>query len=273
VRISDQAAGKSAAHTVQGEALHIAGVDPSQLPSRDLMRLSGLRSHHFQTVLRQSTLNKIRNRGDADFSAPAYGVLVGNLYRDQAGTYLLVEHSLEIRTAADGDISFSEEIWTFIWSAMNHNFPTLRVVGWYVIHPGHSGTITEIERAVHEKYFDQKWQVAYMYDPHDKHERVYGGPPGAVKRCDFLIEVDEMITSDVMELLPFEAAALAAAEAAKTAGTEVPVVVKPPRRSIWSRLGVALMALGLFGAAGYLLSLLLRQLISYLPTWHQLHIS
>ena len=270
MRISNKAAGKPVTRIVQGETLHIAGIDPSRLPDRELMRLSGLRSHQFQTVLRQSTLNKIRNRGDADTSAPAYGVLVGNLYRDQAGAYLLVEHSLEIRTTADGDMSFDKEIWKFIWAAMNQNFPSLRVVGWYVIHPGHGATMTEIERAIHEKYFDQKWQVAYMYDPHDRRQRVFGGPPGAVKRCDFLIEVDEMLTSEVMEPLPFEAAAAVAAEE-KAKADEANRIAN--HRSVWSRVGSARLALGLFGVAGYVLSRLLRQLISLLPTWHQLHIS
>jgi len=270
MRISDKAAGKPTVRTIQGVKPQVAGFDPAQLPTRELMRLSGLRSHQFQTVLRQSTLNKIRKRGDADSSAPAYGVLVGNLYRDQAGAFLLVEHSLEIRTAADGKIVFDDEIWKFVWAAMAQNFPTLRVVGWYVIYPGHSGAMLDNERAIHEKYFEQKWQVAYMYDPHDRRQRVFSGPPGAVKRCDFLIEVDEMLTSEVMEPLPFEAAAaVAAEERAKKA--EADRIAN--HRSVWSRIGTALLALGLFGAAGYALSLLLRQLISLLPTWHQLHIS
>jgi proteasome lid subunit RPN8/RPN11 len=217
--------------------------DLNDLPERTLGALSARRSSGLDIIVRRSALSCIRAHGDANPDLDTYGILVGNLYRDAKGPYLLVEQIIQTETAGSAD--FSGDTWQNIQAIMEQEYPQSRIVGWYRTNPGHDVYLTQEDRALHENLFGVPWQAALIYNPRLRETGVFSTRAGAMLGMEFLVESDQ--------------------KASKSS-------VSTTRR-VASRVAqfmLAMVALGLFAAMGYLLALLVLQIQPHihLPPQH-----
>jgi len=67
-------------------------VDMSNLPARKCNRLSGFRTADFQIIIARSALDKIYSHGNASPNVEICGVLMGDVYRDNTGSYVLIDN-------------------------------------------------------------------------------------------------------------------------------------------------------------------------------------
>jgi proteasome lid subunit RPN8/RPN11 len=244
------------------------------LPRRELIKLNGLRSISFQVVIRQSALNRIRAHGDSSPRAEVCGVLVGDIYHDETGPFLLVEHIIEGQAAASsaGQVTFTADTWQHIQVFMDRQFPDLRIVGWYHTHPGHGIFLSEMDVFLHESFFGLPWQAALVYDPRSGEEGIFATQEGKAQRLDYLVEADEPALAPPPSpvLSPEEAAPLSDIEAAPTK-PHTPLVYTRKRRRFApvGKMALAFIGLVLFIAAGGLLGLLIRLQHIQLPYWIQ----
>jgi proteasome lid subunit RPN8/RPN11 len=259
--------------TTTENELH-GGIDFAHLPRRELIKLNGLRSVSFQVVIRQSALNRIRVHGDSSPRAEICGVLVGDVYHDDTGPFLLVEHIVEGQSASSsaGQVTFTADTWQHIQLFMDRQYPDLRIVGWYHTHPGHGVFLSEMDVFLHESFFGLPWQAALVYDPRSGEEGIFSAHEGQAHRLDYLVESDEptMAPAPSPVLSPEAAAPLSPIEPVVTKPNAPVVYTRKPR--FWAPLGktaLAIIGLVLFIAAGGLLGLLLRMQHLQLPYWIQ----
>jgi proteasome lid subunit RPN8/RPN11 len=250
------------------------GIDFSRLPRRELIKLNGLRSLSFQVVIRQSALNRVHVHGDSSPRAEVCGVLVGDVYHDETGPFLLVEHIIEgqAATGSAGQVTFTAETWQHIQVFMDRQYPDLRIVGWYHTHPGHGIFLSEMDVFLHESFFGLPWQAALVYDPRSGDEGVFSAHEGEAHRLDFLVESDEPSIAPAPSpvLSPEAAAPLSPIEGGRTKPNTPIVFTRKPR--FWAPVGkvaLAFIGLGLFIAMGGLLGLLIRMQHLQLPYWIQ----
>src|SRR5580704_5680921 len=113
----------------QGTNVH-GGIDFDNLPRRELIKLNGDRNPAFQAVIRQSVLNRIHAHGDSSPRAEVCGVLVGDVYQDEAGPFVLVEQMIEGESAASsaGQVTFTAATWQHIQLEMDKHYSDLRIV-------------------------------------------------------------------------------------------------------------------------------------------------
>jgi proteasome lid subunit RPN8/RPN11 len=256
------------AQAVDNQFSHSGGVDFSSLPHKELGRLTGPRVESFQTVLRQSVLNHIHSHGNSAPRVEVCGVLVGDIYRDDTGSYLLVEHIIEGQSSnsSAGQVTFTADTWQHIQLLMDRQYPDLRIVGWYHTHPGHGVFLSDMDVFLHESFFGLPWQIALVYDPRSGEEGLFGAHEGQSHRLEYLVEADESADG---QPLPRAVAPEPEPEPLKS-----PVILTPPARKLrWlASLGkffLAIFGLMLFTVMGALLGLLIRMQHFELPYWIQ----
>jgi len=217
--------------------------DMNDLPERATVGLSARRSKGLDIIVRRSALSCIRAHGDANPDLDTYGILVGNLYRDAKGPYLLIEQIIQSESAGGRD--FKGETWRNIQAIMDREYPQSRIVGWYRTHPDPAVYFTEDDRELHDNFFGVPWQAALIYNPRLRETGIFSTRAGAMLGIDFLVESDQ-----------------------KTSVQRVSVTRKVVSGT--AQFILALIALGLFAAMGYLLGLLVLQVQPYihLPPQH-----
>jgi proteasome lid subunit RPN8/RPN11 len=252
------------------------GIDFSNLPQRTLVALNGSRMPSFQIVFRQSALNRLHAHGDSSPRAEICGVLVGDVYQDSTGAYLLVEHIIEgeASTGSAGQVTFTADTWQHIQTKMDRLYPDLRICGWYHTHPGHGVFLSEMDIFLHESFFGLPWQAALVYDPKSGEEGIFNASEGQAHRLDLLIETDEPATQSSARTYHSPVYTPPPVVPVDASGAKpVPVVtVRKNFKRFWHpfrQMVLAIIGLTLFTAMGILLGLLIRLQHIEIPYWIQ----
>jgi proteasome lid subunit RPN8/RPN11 len=169
-----------------------ANLDASQYPWRDLPRLREERRDGYQVVMTRSALNDMHRHGRSSPDVEVCGVIVGNVYRDERGAYLYVEASIEGSHAAGktAQVTFTAETWTHINDEMERNHPGRRILGWYHTHPGFGIFLSDMDLFIQNNFFNEPWQVAYVYDPKSGEDGVFVWRAGRAAREPHLVDPD-----------------------------------------------------------------------------------
>jgi hypothetical protein len=78
---------------------------------------------------------------------------------------------------------------------MDTRYPNDRIVGWYHSHPGFGIFLSEMDQFIHDNFFNEAWQIAYVDDPIDGDRGVFVWEKGAAVRRDYLLESKSMRTA------------------------------------------------------------------------------
>ncbi len=100
------------------------------------------------------------------------GVLVGKLGEGQLP---VVTGSIAAREA-DGQrtsVTFTHDAWATIHTRLEHKFPGQEIVGWCHSHPGFGIFLSRYDRFIHDNFFSDKRQIAYVVDPYSGTEGVF----------------------------------------------------------------------------------------------------
>jgi proteasome lid subunit RPN8/RPN11 len=106
------------------------------------------------------------------------GVLVGDI--DEQGK--AVVHGMIAALQANGtraSVTFTHDAWKTIIAAQERDFPdSPTIVGWYHSHPGFGIFLSEHDVFIQENFFSEPYQVAYVVDPQEETEGVFGWSEG-----------------------------------------------------------------------------------------------
>jgi proteasome lid subunit RPN8/RPN11 len=108
------------------------------------------------------------------------GVLVGDI--DATGRAEV--HGMIPALEADGaraSVTFTHEAWQAILDVHERDFPDSPViVGWYHSHPGFGIFLSEHDIFIHKSFFREPFQLAYVVDPQDETEGIFGWRDGEI---------------------------------------------------------------------------------------------
>ncbi len=174
-----------------------AAVDASTIlaadwPARTLGPLTGERGGEYQAIIRKSVIDKVHEHGQSITSVEICGVLVGNVFHDDNGPYLLISGSIPGDRASShaAQVTFTAETWTAIQAVMDRDYPDERIVGWYHTHPGFGIFLSGMDLFIQDNFFNLPWQVAWVYDPKSGDEGMFYWKDGKTDRRAYLVEAD-----------------------------------------------------------------------------------
>ena len=119
--------------------------------------------------LDRSTADAIERHALSDTSVELGGILLGKECIDPAtGTpFVWVTRSLEAKHYANTQASFTytHDSWEEITRERDRLYPELDIVGWYHTHPSFGIFLSHHDLFIHQHFFAQPLQVAYVVDP------------------------------------------------------------------------------------------------------------
>ncbi len=105
----------------------------------------------------------------SDTSVELGGILLGKECLDQqtGQPFVWVSHSLEAKHYANTQASFTytHDSWEEISRQRDQKFPDFDIVGWYHTHPSFGIFLSHHDLFIHQHFFSQPLQVAYVVDP------------------------------------------------------------------------------------------------------------
>lgn len=141
----------------------------------------------------QDVIDDIRAHGRSAPDVEVCGVLVGNVYEDDDGPGCYVAANIRGNGAAgrNAQVTFTSDTWAHINQAMDRQYPDERIVGWYHTHPGFGIFLSEMDLFIHQNFFNEPWQIAYVDDPQGGDCGVFVWENGALVRRPHRIEPRE----------------------------------------------------------------------------------
>ena len=100
------------------------------------------------------------------------GVLVGTLGDKALPTVTGAIAALEAR-GERASVTFTHDAWATVHSTLERDFPDKQIVGWYHSHPGFGIFLSRHDLFIHENFFSDPRQVAYVVDPQAGTEGVF----------------------------------------------------------------------------------------------------
>src|SRR4051812_27996089 len=115
------------------------------------------------------TADAMERHALSDTSVELGGILLGKECVDEAsGTpFVWVSRSLEAKHYANTQASFTytHDSWEEITRERDRLHPDLDIVGWYHTHPSFGIFLSHHDLFIHQNFFSQPLQVAYVVDP------------------------------------------------------------------------------------------------------------
>jgi len=139
----------------------------------------------YRIVLEQAAYDNITAHGMTNTEVELCGVLVGSLYKDAHGPYLVISDAIRGREAREesSKVTFTHSAWEHIHKEMDEKHPQGMIVGWYHMHPGYGIFLSEADLFVHRHFFNAAWQVALVVDPKAQQQGVFFWDNGQIARA------------------------------------------------------------------------------------------
>jgi hypothetical protein len=121
-------------------------------------------------------MDALREQVFADRTAMSSGVLVGVRHLGAIRVDAVIPSVTGSRSSTD---PLDHASWGYIHETLGRTYPGREVVGWYVARPNLNGAVTEVDVALHQRFFPGH-QVLLAIDPRSGVSAAYGSVPGGV---------------------------------------------------------------------------------------------
>jgi proteasome lid subunit RPN8/RPN11 len=143
------------------------------------------REVEYRVVLELPAHQEIVAHAESNPDIEVCGVLVGDVYKDAQGPYLIVVDAIRGRSAreANNQVTFTHSTWELVNREMDRKHPGRRIVGWYHTHPGFGVFLSEVDLFAHRNFFNAAWQVALVVDQKSRKEGLFFWQDGQIVRA------------------------------------------------------------------------------------------
>jgi proteasome lid subunit RPN8/RPN11 len=138
----------------------------------------------FRVFLAEAAFDRAVERGTSDTTREIGGVLVGEVLKDDAGTYLKIDTTVDALHAEEkgAELTFTHATWEHINKEMDTKHKGKKVVGWYHTHPGFGVFLSDRDQFIQKSFFNLPFQVAFVYDPKSREHGMFTWHDNEVRR-------------------------------------------------------------------------------------------
>ena len=133
----------------------------------------------------QSTYKRIHTFTKDKTKNESGGVLLGNVIEEFGKTHIIIRAFIEAKhcESTPTTLKFTHESWEYIHEEAAKKYPEYKVLGWIHTHPDFGIFLSEYDKFIHENFFNEANQVAYVVDPIQHIEGFYFWVNGNIERC------------------------------------------------------------------------------------------
>lgn len=113
------------------------------------------------------------------------GMLIGYVIEEFGKTNIVINGFVEAKhcEATPTTLKFTHETWDYVHLEMDKKYPGGKIVGWIHTHPDFGIFLSEYDKFIHENFFNEEYQIAYVVDPIQNIEGFYFWINGKIERC------------------------------------------------------------------------------------------
>ena len=113
------------------------------------------------------------------------GMLVGTILEEFGKTNIIISGFVEAKycEATPTTLKFTHETWEYVHKEIEKKHPGKKIVGWIHTHPDFGIFLSEYDKFIHQNFFNEDYQVAYVVDPIQKIEGFYFWINEKIEKC------------------------------------------------------------------------------------------
>ena len=112
-------------------------------------------------------------------------MLIGSVVEELGQQHILIEGFVEGKDSEGTatTLTFTHKTWDYVHKEREKKFPGKKIVGWIHTHPDFGIFLSDYDKFIHENFFSDENQVAYVVDPIRGEEGFYFWINGVLERC------------------------------------------------------------------------------------------
>ena len=135
------------------------------------------------------------------------GMLVGTVIEEFGKTNIIISGFVEAKfcEATPTTLKFTHETWAYVHKEIDKKHKGKKIVGWIHTHPDFGIFLSEYDSFIHQNFFSDPNQIAYVVDPIQQIEGFYFWINGKIEKCKGFYIYDKTgakITVDVSKEAP-----------------------------------------------------------------------
>ena len=113
------------------------------------------------------------------------GMLVGRIIEEFGKTNIVISGFVEAKycEATPTTLKFTHETWDYVHKEIEKKHEGKKIVGWIHTHPDFGIFLSEYDKFIHQNFFSEDYQVAYVVDPIQQIEGFYFWINGNIEKC------------------------------------------------------------------------------------------
>ncbi|MFC1849279.1 Mov34/MPN/PAD-1 family protein [candidate division CSSED10-310 bacterium] len=120
----------------------------------------------YRVYFEESAYNRMKTHAATSSEIELCGVLLGNIFHDERGFFLIIEAVIEGEGAQNygSQVTFTHETWNHINDVKDRLYKNLKIVGWYHTHPGFGVFLSSMDSFIQENFFNEPFQIAVVIE-------------------------------------------------------------------------------------------------------------
>jgi len=122
----------------------------------------------FKIFVSESVINDIKAFLSGDKEKELGGVLLGDVFADENNQKFIIISEFVIALYTEANITkltFTHSSWEYINNKIDNEYPGKKIIGWFHSHPGHTVFLSSNDKFIHNNFFTENHNVAYVFDP------------------------------------------------------------------------------------------------------------
>lgn len=133
----------------------------------------------------QSVYNTIHKFTQNKTTNESGGMLIGSVIEEFGKTNIVISGFVEAKycEATPTTLTFTHRTWEYCHKEIDRKYSGKKIVGWIHTHPDFGIFLSEYDKFIHENFFSEEYQIAYVVDPIQEIEGFYFWINGRLERC------------------------------------------------------------------------------------------
>ena len=113
------------------------------------------------------------------------GMLIGSVIEEFGKTNIIISGFVEAKycEATPTTLTFTHETWDYVHREIEKKHKGKKIVGWIHTHPDFGIFLSEYDKFIHQNFFSEAHQVAYVVDPIQQIEGFYFWINSGIEKC------------------------------------------------------------------------------------------
>ena len=150
--------------------------------------------HDKNIYILQSVYKEIHEFTKDKLTVESGGMLMGYTVQANGKTNIIIDGFIEGKHSegTPTTLKFTHETWDYVHKEADEHFPNDKIIGWIHTHPNFGIFLSNYDKFIHQNFFNDENQIAYVVDPIQHIEGFFFWINGQIEKCPGFYIYDEV---------------------------------------------------------------------------------